>query len=358
MKKLTSLILALAMCFALGAPAFATTSQEGNLTTELSSMLPELKLTLPEAATIILNPYRNTVSDSVATASTGIDKGDKLQIMNPVFSVVSTTTNKVHVSADVVASVAGNAAFASAAVNPGSAGHDVYLTLTYGYQSAASATAAVDVPVPDNVTLKNATNVKVINDTEQTLDWDLPAAASSGAGSVQRLNMQFGGSCSDSPTADEGPWTDSDTVSCSFVFTATAVTDDPMVSMMYQATNTTPTYVNLVIDTNQPDFKDTPKIEKIETGNAGATLTDITSSDNNLNDSANGGSSWDGKKITLVSGVIGSHLGVTASGNTPKIVKVSLSYKDKSGNVQKVAYTAKVNVLAAPAAPQQQNPNP
>lgn len=345
-KKITSLALALAMCFALALPAFAT-SQTGNLTTELSSMLPELKMTLPEASTIILNPYRNTVAESVATASAGIDKGDKLQVMNAVFSVVSTTTNKVHVKATVTGSVGGNAEFASAAVAPGTAGHKVNLTLTYALASGTTAT----VPAPDKVT--NPTNVKVISDSEQALEWDLPPATSSGATATQRLDMQFGGTCSDSPTEDEGPWTESDTVSCAFVFTVTPVTDFPMIQMAYQATNDAPTYVDLVINTTKPaDYKDTPAIETIEVGAPGAaTLTAVT--DSNLNDSSNGGSTWDGSKITLVSSVIGSQLGVTA---ITKVVKVTLTYNDKAGVSQKATYTAKVNVLAAPAAPQQQNP--
>jgi len=348
MKKLTSLILALAMCFALGAPAFAT-SQEGSLTTELSSMLPELKMTLPEAATIILNPYRNKVADSVATNATGIDKGDQLQVMNGVFSIVSNTTNKVHVKATATGSVGGNAEFATATVTPGSAGHKVHLTLTYNIATGSSAT----VPVPDNVDLTKATNMKTINDSEQSLDWDLPAATVSGTTTTsQRLDMQFGGTCSDSPSEDEGPWTESDTVSCAFVFTVTPVTDDPMVTMMYQATDTTPTYKDLVISTTKPaDYKDTPKITKIEAGTAGASsLTPVN--DANINTAS--GCTWDGAKITLLASVIGSHLGTTATANVPKIVKVTMSYANKSGGTGTVVYTAKVNVLAAPAAQQQQ----
>jgi hypothetical protein len=337
MKKLTSLILALAMCFALGAPAFAT-SQEGNLTTELTSMLPELKMTLPEAATIILNPYRNTVSESVATAAAGIDKLDRLQVMNGVFSVVSTTTNKVHVTATVTGSVGGNAEFASAPVNPGEAGHKVYLTLTYGFDSASATTAAPAVPVPDKLT--NPTNVKVISDSEQSLAWDLDAAAASGNGSVKRLNMQFGGSCSDSPSADDGPWTENDTVSCAFVFTVTPVTDFPMLTAVYQATGTaaSPVYSDLQIVTATPaDYKEAPTIESIKSGAPGAapsTAVTVSSAD----------TKWDaGKKIILKGSDIGATLGTAPA---TKMLAIELSYKDKDGVKHTLTYTLKVNVLA------------
>jgi hypothetical protein len=349
MKKLASLILALAMCLALGAPAFAT-SQTGSLTTELSSQLPELKVTLPTAATIILNPYRNTVQDTVAAASAGIDKGDKLQIMSAVFSIVSTTSNKLHIEATATGSVGGNAEFSSNPVAVGAAGHKVNLTLTYAFETASNATAAPTVfPAPNKVT--NPTNVKTISDSEQTLKWDLPATtASTGAGSVQRLNLQFGGTCSDSPSQDEGPWTDSDTVSCAFVFTVTPVTDFPMVTAVFQATDDTPTYSSdFEVNTTKPtDFKEIPSsgvgIEKIEYKNAAdTTFTELAKGSDNW-----GGSTWDGTKITLKSTKLGDVLGATAA---TKVVKFTLSYTDKSdATVDDFIYMVKVTVLDAPEA--------
>lgn len=350
MKKLASLILALAMCLALGAPAFAgETSMGGNLSTELTSQLPTLKLTLPETATIILNPYRNEVPASAASA-TGIDKGDKLQVMNGVFSITSTTTSKVYVKAVVTASTGGNTEFSATAVPVKAAGHKLNLTLTHAQADGKNAT----VPVPDNVDMTKATNMKVISDSETTLEWIIPAAASSGDGATRRVDMQFGGTCSDSPTEEEGPWTESDTVSAAIVFTAAVVTDDPMVTMMYQATSNgaTPpaiTYVNLEIPTVKPaDFSADAKITKIEVGNAGADLTDITADDTNIN--TDSGCKWDGTKITLLQGIIGAKLGATASGSTPKVVKVTMTYKNKAGGTSDLTYTAKVHVLAAKVA--------
>jgi len=344
MKKLASLILVLAMCLALGAPAFAgETSMAGNLSTELTSQLPTLKLTLPETATIILNPYRNPVPDSAASA-TGIDKGDKLQVMNGVFSITSTTTSKVYVKAVVTATTSGNTEFSATAVPVLAAGHKLNLTLTHTLAEGKTAT----VPVPDNVDMTKATNMKVISDSETTLEWTIPAAASSGDGATRRVDMQFGGTCSDSPTEEEGPWTESDTVSAAIVFTAAVVTDDPMVTMMYQATNNTPTYKDLEIPTVKPaDYKETPTITKIEAGTAGA-LEDITASDTNLNTSGSG-CVWDGTKITLLASIIGAKLGVDASGSTPKVVRVTMSYTNKSGGTSELTYTAKVHVLKAPA---------
>lgn len=342
------------MCLALAAPAFATTSQSGNLSTELSSKLPELKLTLPDTATIILNPYRNQVDDSVATASVGIDKGDKLQVMNPVFAVVSTTTSKVNVSAVVTGKVGGNAEFSSATVPVGAAGHRVNLTLTYKVDAANSATAALTPPVPDNVDVTKATNVKTVSDSEQTLTWTLPAAASSGNGSAQRLNLQFGGTCSDSPTADDGPWKESDTVSASFVFSASVVTDDPMVTAMYQATagatsNDPATHPNdFTVNTWNPKPSDFKEIKSGEVGLKTIEYKGASDSSFQTLAAANWGTSnWDGSKITLDKAQLGTVLGATEA---IKIVKFTLQYTDKAGVTQNPTYTVKVYVLdAAPA---------
>lgn len=320
MKKLTSLILALAMCLALGIPAFAAeTTQTGNLSTELTSLMPTLTMTLPETATIILNPYRMKVADSAA--GTGIDKGDRFQVMNTVFSIESKSDSKVHVSATVTGSVSGNAAFATADVAPGAAGHDVYLTLTHAYNGAS------DKAIIPAVTLDSAnkpTNVLVISDAEQTLSWDMPAWAG-GTAKQQRIDMMFGGTCSDSPTADEGPWTDSDTVSCSIVFEVTPVTDIPMVAVTYQSNSTT--NPPLEIPTSKPsDYKATAAVTAVSVDGTDKDLTSAT------------GLAWDGSKIVIPDSV--ANLGTTAG---VKKVIVTLTYDTGKKTLQ---YEAKVTVLA------------
>jgi len=321
MKKLTSLILALAMCLALGIPAFAAeTTQTGNLSTELTSLMPTLTMTLPETATIILNPYRMKVADSAA--GTGIDKGDRFQVMNTVFSVESKSDSKVHVSATVTGAVSGNAAFATADVAPGATGHDVYLTLTHKLADVASDKAAIP-PVEKDAAGK-VTNVLVISDAEQTLSWDMPAWAG-GTAKQQRIDMIFGGTCSDSPTAEEGPWTDSDTVSCSIVFEVTPITDIPMVAVTYQSDSTT--NPALEIPTSKPsDYKATAAVTAISVNGTAIDLTNAT------------GLSWNGEKVVIPSSVtnMGTEAGV-------KKVIVTLTYDTGKKTLQ---YEAKVTVLA------------
>jgi hypothetical protein len=324
MKKITSLILALAMCFALGVPAFAT--ETGNLTTELVSVLPELQITLPDSAQIILNPYRMTTTQS----GNGIDSGDRFQIMSPIFSVVSNTTSKVHVKATVTGSVAGNAQFATAAVAEGAAGHNVYVELWH----AVHASNTASIPYPESAS--GAKNFAKISDSEQTLEWDLPAKAAGSNATSQRVDMQFSGTCSDSPTAEEGPWTENDSVSCAFVFEVNPVTDAPMITTTYQHAATEP---NLTFNTTKPaDFKsNTGVIKSAKIGSATLTLT--TTSD-----------TWNGTVVTITPTALSTNLNVSAI--SYKTATVELEYEDsKTANLKHtVTYTVKVLCFPAPTA--------
>jgi hypothetical protein len=336
MKKLTSLILALAMCFALGAPAFA--SETGSLDTELVSVLPELQMTLPDSASIILNPYRMTTTQS----GTGIDSGDRFQIMNPVFSVVSNTTSKVHVSATVTASVGGNAQFVTTAVPEGTAGHNVHLTLTHQYHEDNNAL----VPYPDAAS--NPTNVVTLSDTEQALAWDLPAKGTGSNAKSQRIDMQLGGTCSDSPTSEEGPWTDSDTVSASFVFEVTPVTDFPMITASYQNASTPGP---LEFKTTKPADSKSYKVLKYKVGSG--SLTNGDSAEPQVT------TKWDGSKVTLDGTIVGTGLTVTATKYVNVEVQLQYENSKKAGELHNVTYTVKVLCFPAPQQQnQQQNPNP
>ena len=329
-KKLASFALALAMCLALALPAFAT--QTSRLSSTLESMLPELAMTMPDSATIILNPYRMATT----TSGTGIDSGDRFQIMNAVFSVVSATTAKVHVSATVTGTAKG-ATFATAAIAPGDTNKNVYLTLTHAISH--SATAAV--PVADDAT--SPTNVLVVSDSEQTLNWDLPAASPVGTETTntpQRVDLQFGGNCSDSP---ESPWTSSDTVSCSFVFTVNPVTDIPMVATTYQNATTAPdlTFATLAPpDANSTTATADYKVTEVRVGDSHAAAVAATV----LSDIA--GSTWTGTLVTIPAGKISSSMGTST---TTKYVVVTLTYMDSQSTPvkQTIQYEAKVSVKAA-----------
>lgn len=328
-KKLTSFALALAMCLALALPAFAT--QTSRLSSTLESMLPELAMTMPDSATIILNPYRMATT----TSGTGIDSGDRFQIMNAVFSVVSATTAKVHVSATVTGTAKG-ATFATAAIAPGDTNKNVYLTLTHEIRHSATA----DVPVATT----SPSNVLVVSDSEQTLNWDLPAASPVGTETTntpQRIDLQFGGNCSDSPS--ESPWTDKDTVSCSFVFTVNPVTDIPMVAATYQNAATAPdlTFATLAPpDANSTTATADYKVTEVRVGDSHAAAVAATV----LSDIA--GSTWTGTLVTIPAGKISSSMGTST---TTKYVVVTLTYMDSQSTPvkQTIQYEAKVSVKAA-----------
>jgi hypothetical protein len=324
MKKLASLILALAMCLALGAPAFA--SETGSLDTELVSVLPELQMTLPDSASIILNPYRMSTTQS----GTGIESGDRFQIMNPVFSVVSNTTSKVHVSATVTASVGGNAQLVTTAVPEGTAGHNVHLTLTHQKHTDNNAV----VPYPDAAS--NPTNVVTLSDTEQSLAWDLPPKDTGSNAKSQRIDMQLGGTCSDSPTSEEGPWTDSDTVSASFVFEVTPVTDSPMIKTTYQHVAAGGTAPALTFDTAQPADSKNWSIKEVKIGSA--TLTLVPEND-----------TWTGKKVTITATALSTNLDVTSTGYKTATVTLKYENSKKAGEFKEIVYTVKVLCFPAPS---------
>ena len=184
MKKLVSLILALAMCFALGVPAFAT--QEGEMATEIKHQIPTLTITFPTTSDIVLNPYRMKYEGTV-TAGSGIEANDRFQIMNAKFSIESKTLSSVKVTATFTGEVGGEAEFSSTPVLPGDTGKKVNLKLTH----TTGITAAVPTADATN------SNVMTISDSEQTKEWTLPPAMKSGSNVTgQFINMQFSGTCS------------------------------------------------------------------------------------------------------------------------------------------------------------------
>lgn len=344
-KKLTSFALALAMCLTLTLPAFA--SQTSTLSSTLESMLPELAMTMPDAPTIILNPYR--MATNAEAAGTGLDSGDRFQIMNKVFSIVSATKAKVHVSATVKGTAKGPT-LVDAPVAPGDTNKNVYLTLTY----AVSHSIDPAIPAPNN----DSSNVLVINDSEQSLNLpDLPAAAklnsSASTETPQRIDLQFGGSCSDSP---ESPWTNKDTVSCSFVFTVKPVADIPMIALTYQlAATPTALTVNIPKPADVNSTNPTYTISGVQVGDtssAAASAAALTTSTSAWANNPTTGAT--DTIVTLVGSEITATGGLANSTTAPKnqYVLLTLTYKDNSTNsvTKTLQYELKVKVIPAPAA--------
>lgn len=338
MKKFTSLVLALAMCLALAVPAFAT-EQTGDLTTEIESMLPELTMTFPTSSTILLNPYRMAYTNTDIV--TGIDVGDRFQIMNTVFSILSETLSSVKVTATFSGSVSGNAAFATAPVAPGDTGHDVYLALTYA--TANSATASI--PIADSATPPS--NVKVIGESEQTVEWTLsPATKSSETIVPQRIDMQFSGTCSDTPDGDA--WSDGDAVSCAFVFEAIPVTDIPMIALTYTSKSSTPDNLTFEIPaptdikTSSPNYTlSEVKVGTSSSAAAAATATTLTAANDKWE------AITDGTKVTLSGSTFcasGQPLWNDTTAAVKKYALVTLTYTASDDSTKTLQYELKITV--------------
>jgi hypothetical protein len=339
-KKFAAFLLALAMCFSLAVPAFAT--ETGTLTTEIERMLPELVMTLPDASTIILNPYRMKYTQQSGSAAVpGIDDGDRFQIMNAVFSVLSSTLAKVHVSATVSGAVSGNAEFSTTAVDPGDTGHKVYLTLTHQTRRSDSP----DIPVAGS-----SNPVVVISDAEQTLEWDLPAAsANTGSSTVvpERIDMQFGGTCSDSP--DENPWAESDTVSASLVFEVIPVTDIPMIALTYTSKSSSADDLTFEIPaptdikTSAPNYTlSEVKVGTSSSAAATATATTLTAANDKWE------AITDGTKVTLSGSTFcasGKPLWNDTTAAVKKYALVTLTYTASDDSTKTLQYELKVTVV-------------
>lgn len=104
MKKITSLILALAMVFAMGVTVFAedpAPADPNKFETTAKVNIPDIDVTVPTSAPLFINPLGFSVKVSDGTSATGDEEAyqvTKNQIVSPVFQIKNASPMKLSVS--------------------------------------------------------------------------------------------------------------------------------------------------------------------------------------------------------------------------------------------------------------------
>lgn len=235
MKKLVSLGLALVMCLALMIPALAS---EQTFATENSALTPTIEVDMPSTAGVILNPYGMTYKGGIL----GGTATSTAQIISNVFAITNKTQGcNLEVKAKITGVMGGNAQLVAindtgletddsnplpvAAIakkfKAAEKGNKVVLAVTYNFTGADKIAAAAPTSVTDTSKVtRTAAYTKILTGSEIDMDTIvLPPAESS---KYSFVVYQFSGIAVSKPTE---PWTESDSVGASFVYTFTATPD-------------------------------------------------------------------------------------------------------------------------------------
>lgn len=211
MKKVLSLVLALAMVLALAVPAFAAAANTTDFTGTTEA--PTISVTVPAAGTFIVNPYKMTVQDAA-----GADTTD--QVVAATQYVTNTSDVPLTVDVTVTGTVEGTAAFATASTQGSRAPttNSVFLYAEFGIATKNDGTAD---PTWADAYSTTATNQVLVGARAATKKAVAKLAATDGS-TANYLAYKLAGDAASAPTV---AWTAADKakVSVAFTFTASAV---------------------------------------------------------------------------------------------------------------------------------------
>lgn len=216
MKKIGALIMACVMALSLAATAFATDAtvtdpaKGASVKVTGSTLLPTIKLTVPTAAGVVLNPYGMKLKDDL----TGLDSGGT--ISGKVVSAISNITNlsdvKIKVGVTATATATGlTLAKASVASITGKDKQAFVKLEMITADDANSDADAFGTPEGEIILATAATSLKTPIELAASTDGN-----SAAAGGV--LAFRFTGDTSSEPTT---AWTNKDTVTANLAFTFT-----------------------------------------------------------------------------------------------------------------------------------------
>lgn len=211
MKKVLSVVLALAMVLALAVPAFATDNTSladiGKAATGASTdmkgetKVPTIDIVVPKNASIIVNPYQISVTPTGGTATQDT-------VISPVYYITNKSDIKLDVGMTVTGKAGSGVSFADAAPTSSETANAVYLkfeaapTATQAEPTWASATGVQSVKVTKTAQkLEGATGIK------------MDAASTS---TPNYIAYHVSGSAATAPTK---PWTTAMTAGVTVAFT-------------------------------------------------------------------------------------------------------------------------------------------
>jgi len=243
MKKTVTLLLALAMIFALALPAFAG-QQQSDKTVEATAetVAPTVTVTMPTGVVLGLNPYGMVYAG--ATAFLKNLKGQQLQILSAPAVIENKSDVKLSVSAEATAKpsdsitlVSGGAIVSGDFTGTSSDKKAVYLTMQLGQVTDKTGASWINNTTPTSAAFDAATKKVLYGPAVQsgagwavnsggTLVTFTPDATvgkmppiiipATDGKAANYIGFQFGGAANDKATT---AWTTSDTLSVSVVFT-------------------------------------------------------------------------------------------------------------------------------------------
>lgn len=220
MKKIISLVLALALVLAIAVPAFASdqtvsaAGEAGTVTVEGSVEVPPVKVLIPAASgnTVLVNPYKLDTSDD--------GSGTTDQIQSAPLFVESQTLVDLNMTISVTGTPSGKAVFSPTPISAAAKAPTTKSVFMY-LNAKASTKAEKDNPttvaaIPAYDKTKAEQVVVAAKATVKANILQLPkATADDGTGSSYAV-VQLGGDAADAPA---NPWTADDKVNVAITFT-------------------------------------------------------------------------------------------------------------------------------------------
>lgn len=210
MKKVLSLVLAMALILAVAVPAFATettltdpakAATGASTTVTATPKVPTINVVVPKTASVVVNPYQMSVGEGAAASQ------------DQIISATSYITNKSDIKLNVGVSVTGKAGSGvtlASATAVSEKTNSVFLK--FGINNSADNTSPLDFS-----TLP-AANTVVVSATKQDITGLELAATTESAPNYLAFAVT-----GDAATAPDKPWTAAMTVTTTVAFTFTPV---------------------------------------------------------------------------------------------------------------------------------------
>lgn len=242
MKKVISLVLALALVLAIAAPAFATApapitdpsklATGGTVKVDGQTSVGTIKVTIPGATKMVINPYGLKYVGSVNGKEFAASDNKTDQIIFPTQYVSSNSTSKLDVYANITGVVAGNAKLSSTWIDNSThtagtkytndvclvfetmAGADGVLDETTTEPGWTARTAVPDAPATDG-TANSALLVTARGTAYKVYQLDASADTTDDT-NTKNMAFRFTGVAQNQP---DTPWTDKDKVTATVIFT-------------------------------------------------------------------------------------------------------------------------------------------
>lgn len=218
MKKMTALALAVVMCLSLAATAFAVdvtdATKAANVKVTGTTTVPTIKIEVPAAAAVVLNPYAMKLNADLSGAVDSASGTEQSKVISPVYAIKNMSNIDIKVGVTATGTATGVTFSSSSVATLANKEKKAFVQLVMkAVEDGDAATATLD-PENDKVLVLSTTAVTLKAEDQLTLvAGDGENVASSGNSD---LVFQFQGDTSATPTI---PWTNKDVVGANLAFT-------------------------------------------------------------------------------------------------------------------------------------------